>query len=138
MGTTTTATRSIARSSTARRTAARSLAEAKLDARIKPDVAALRSVTSYPRRHRPPLAVLPGGLESDETATVAGAAVVPIRTAKEVAAPAGSGRPAEDRRVPPAASPGPIRLTRRGKVVVSAVGAIAMAALAMLIWFGIG
>jgi len=80
-------------------------------------------------------------LESDETATaataMAGAAIVPIRTAKEAAAPAGSVRPAEDRRVPRAASSGPIRLTRRGKVVVSAVGAIAMAALAALIWFGI-
>ena len=40
-----------------------SAAEAKLDARIRPDITQLRSRTSYPRRHRPPLSVVAGGTE---------------------------------------------------------------------------
>src|SRR5215468_39460 len=113
MGTTSTATRSAATRSRVNT----SLAEAKLDARIRPDITVLRSVSSYPRRHRPVLELLPGGMEGGEAGGAAGAVVVPIRTTPT--------------------SPGPIRLTRRGKVVVSALGAVAVAALAVLIWFGV-
>jgi LysM domain len=37
-----------------------SAAEAKLEASIRPEITVLRARTSYPRRHRPPVAALPG------------------------------------------------------------------------------
>ena len=49
-----------------------SAAEAKLDARIRPEITVLRSRTSYPRRarghasRRPALAVLPGGADAGQ------------------------------------------------------------------------
>ena len=46
-----------------------SAAEAKLDARIRPDITVLRSRTSYPRRHRPPLSVIGGGDSGPSAAT---------------------------------------------------------------------
>ena len=45
-----------------------SAAEAKLDARIRPDISVLRSRTPYPRRHRPALAALPGGAQAGPAA----------------------------------------------------------------------
>ncbi len=38
-----------------------SAAEAKLEASIRPEITVMRARTSYPRRHRPALAALPGG-----------------------------------------------------------------------------
>ncbi|HEX7994048.1 MAG TPA: hypothetical protein VF506_09010, partial [Streptosporangiaceae bacterium] len=54
-----------------------SAAEAKLDARIRPEITILRSRTSYPRRtrrpvsRRPALSVLPGGADPAGAETVA-------------------------------------------------------------------
>jgi nucleoid-associated protein YgaU len=48
-----------------------SAAEAKLDARIRPDITVLRSRTSYPRRHRPPLSVIAGGAGARPSAAAA-------------------------------------------------------------------
>ena len=94
-----------------------STAEAKLDARIRPDITVMRSVTSYPRRHRPALAVLPGGLETDRVSESADAAVAP--------------------RVGAAARSAPARLTGRGRIVVGLLAVIAVASVAALIWLAI-
>ena len=51
-----------------------SAAEAKLDARIRPDITVLRSRTSYPRRHRPPLSVIAGGADAGPSAAGGAAA----------------------------------------------------------------
>ncbi len=51
-----------------------SAAEAKLDARIRPDITVLRSRTSYPRRHRPPLSVIAGGAGDGPSAAAGTAA----------------------------------------------------------------
>jgi len=113
-----------------------SAAEAKLDARIRPEITVLRSRTSYPRRarggqaHRPALAVLPGGVAAGR---------VP-RPAADGAAAAGGGvvlGAATIREAGPAAVSRPVRLTRRGKIVVGALVALAVASLATLIWLAI-
>ena len=80
-----------------------SAAEANLDARIRPEISALRSKTSYPRR-RPD-----------------------------------SGPQPPEPQVPasPAVRPGPIRLTRRGRIVVWTLGAFGVAALTALIWLAV-
>ncbi len=186
-----------------------SAAEAKLDARIRPDIAVLRSRTSYPRRargeaaRRPPLAVLAGGAEAGHAAkpskdadtpagpvpaaAVAGAVAVTAPVVRQVAArparageavsgpgcraatggqrpdatpagvtgngaPAASSQarlvrtgPAEEQaglalsaRPPMAPASGRVRLTRRGKIVVGALLALAVAGLAALIWLAVG
>jgi len=51
-----------------------SAAEARLDARIRPDITMLRSRTPYPRRHRPALAVLTGGADRPDGAEASAAA----------------------------------------------------------------
>jgi LysM domain-containing protein len=139
-----------------------SAAEAKLDARIRPEITILRSRTSYPRRtrrpvsHRPALSVLPGGAEAGqvvrptrEETEAAGAAAAPATLAE---AGVGAGpRPvpgqaaARQARVGEAASGparraaanGHVRLTRRGKIVVGALAGVAAAGLAVLIWLAI-
>ncbi|HYS33973.1 MAG TPA: LysM peptidoglycan-binding domain-containing protein [Streptosporangiaceae bacterium] len=125
-----------------------SAAEAKLEARIRPDITLLRSRTPYPKRHRPPLAVLPGGTEPGPAA--AGQAGQAGQAGKH----ADAGAPASEsagHRIPPsgpaagtlaraarpAAAPGPIRLTRRGRIVVGALVAIAVAGVAALIWLAV-
>jgi nucleoid-associated protein YgaU len=167
-----------------------SAAEAKLDARIRPDIAILRSRTPYPRRHRPALAVLPGGADPQGAAEAGrpSGRVVDGGTAERVvaarhavamrapsAAQAGQARPAgSDARVGHARSAAqvahvgsaarvglregaavsrpvgtastrstqsalqqPIRLTRRGRIVVSALAGVGVAMLAALIWFAV-
>ena len=125
-----------------------SAAEAKLDARIRPDITILRSRTSYPRRYRPVLTVLPGGAERRQAAERGPAA--------ESAAGAGNRMPAGDRlaagdRLPAgpavtgpartapraAALPGRIRLTRRGRIVIGALVVIAAAGVAAMIWLAV-
>jgi hypothetical protein len=99
-----------------------SAAEAKLDARIRPEITVLRSVTSYPRRHRPALVVIPGGREAD------GRAGSDDAVAAQVTAPATAVADRESARV---------RLTRRGKIVVGLLAAIAVAAVAALVWLAV-
>jgi hypothetical protein len=94
-----------------------SAAEAKLDARIRPDITVMRSVTSYPRRHRPALAVLPGGLETEQANGPAEAAVAA--------------------RVRASARSAPMRLTRRGTIVVGLLALIAVASVAALVWLAV-
>jgi hypothetical protein len=113
-----------------------SAAEAKLDARIRPDITIMRSRTSYPRRHRPALAVLPGG------ADLAGAAE---SGSAPRASQAGPGNAAVSRADPGAAACAmrsaaerrPIRLTRRGRIVIGAIAVVAAAGLAALIWLAV-
>ncbi len=200
-----------------------SAAEAKLDARIRPEIAVLRSRTSYPRRARgraasgPALAALREGADAgqaaghawaiaeargggafvaaaavvttgsiavagsvltqpdcgpdDEVTAVAAAGCSPGRGAvagvtrpgaatKPVArgagvssgagfaagAPISAMRAGATEREPGAvrrgqprqlAKAGPVRLTRRGKIVVGALVALAVAGLTVLIWFAI-
>jgi hypothetical protein len=80
-----------------------SAAEANLDARIRPEISALQSKTSYSRRR------------SD------------------------SGSPAPEPQVPtsPAVRPGPIRLTRRGRIIVWTLAAVGVAALTAVIWLAV-
>lgn len=190
-----------------------SAAEAKLDARIRPEIAVLRSRTPYPRRahgpaaRRPARAVLPGGAEAGRPAKPSGdgdgsagagavrdaaavtgagtaalarpvvrqAAVRPARAGEAASGP-GSRAAAGGRRpvVPsaaqaglgaPAGGPharqvrtgttaqsagpvlparpvrpsqaGPVRLTRRGKVVAGGLLALVVAGLAALIWLAV-
>ena len=145
-----------------------SAAEAKLDARIRPEITVLRSRTSYPRRarghasRRPALAVLPGGADAGQVVkptregtelgegtepvvavavpaavTRAGAVTVARPVQKRAAAlpeRAGEAASGPARR---AAADGHIRLTRRGKIVVSALVGLAVVGLAALIWIAI-
>ena len=112
-----------------------SAAEAKLDARIRPDITILRSRTPYPRRHRPALAILPGG------ADLPGAAESgrPPRAgqAGEVATVPRPDAGAAARTTRSAAQPQPIRLTRRGRIVIGAIAVVAAAGLAALIWLAV-
>jgi len=109
-----------------------STAEAKLDARIRPDITLLRSVTSYPRRDRPALAVLPGGRDADQPTGSTGVAFAPRGTEAR-----------KDSNVPrsPAARPAPqstrVRLTRRGKIVVGVLAVIVVASVAALVWLAV-
>ncbi len=84
-----------------------SQAEAKLDARVRPQITAMQARSGYPR-----LRVVPSPAEPK-----------PAR----IVAPA-SGRPAKRT---------PIRLTRRGRIVVGAAVAIGAAAAASLIWLAV-
>lgn len=77
-----------------------SAAEAKLDARVRPQISELRSRTPYPKRR--------SDSESQQ---------------------------AESPRSP--ARPAPIRLTRRGRIVVGALIGIGVAALAVVIWLAV-
>jgi nucleoid-associated protein YgaU len=145
-----------------------SAAEAKLDARIRPEITVLRSRTPYPRRAagRAPrgtaLTVLPGGAGSGQhsrhagepasagtvrvgvaltgitAATVARPAIRQAAARQDLAGEAASG-PAR-RAAVAGARPGTmsaVRLTRRGKIVVGALMALAAASLAALIWLAV-
>ncbi len=89
-----------------------SAAEAKLDARIRPEITALRARTPYPRRSSPATTDAAGQPE----------AVAPVPRAPEA--------PAVTRRTP-------VRLTRRGRIVVGTIAVIGTAAVASLIWLAI-
>jgi hypothetical protein len=137
-----------------------SAAEAKLDSRIRPEISVLRSKTSYPKRsraqaaRRPDLTVLrggampsggavplvgPGPVGGDEATARAGAAAEGAAFLTRTAPPAtgsdsGAARPVGRR---PTAPEAPLRLTRRGKVVVGALVALAVAGVTALIWLAI-
>jgi hypothetical protein len=136
-----------------------SAAEAKLDARIRPEITILRSRTSYPRRARrpvsrqPALSVLPGGADAGRvvratrngTEAEGPAAALAQAGADNVAPPVRGQAAARQARVGEAASGparraaanGHVRLTRRGKIVVCALVGVAVAGLAALIWLAI-
>ena len=77
-----------------------SAAEAKLDARVRPQISEMRSRTPYPKRR-------------------------PEAGSQEAQSPT------------PAVRPAPIRLTRRGRIVVGTLIGIGVAALAAVIWLAI-
>ena len=125
-----------------------SAAEAKLDARIRPDITILRSRTPYPRRHRPALAVLPGDADQPGVAATDRAPRTGRARQAESAGidpeegPVGwaghAGQPVRaDQVVRSTLQPQPIRLTRRGRIVVGALIAIAVAGVAALIWVAV-
>lgn len=119
-----------------------SRAEAELDARIRPEIALLRSRTPYPRRRRAGAA----GSTAESTAGTAGstaesAAGSTAGTAGSTAGRTAAGAAASAQR-PGAARPArpasPIRLTRRGRVVVSLLLLIGVTLLAGLLWLALG
>ena len=91
-----------------------SAAEANLNARVRPQIVALRSKTPYPKRR------------TEAGAAVAVAGARPVLT---VVGPAPA-RPAVAARTP-------IKLTRRGRVVVGVLIGLAVTAVAILIWFAV-
>jgi len=102
-----------------------SAAEAKLDARVRPQISQMQSRTPYPKRR--------SGAVSQEAESQAAlpAGVVSLAAARaRVAASA-----AEPVLTP--ARPAPIRLTRRGRIVVGTLIGIGVAALAAVIWLAI-
>jgi nucleoid-associated protein YgaU len=113
-----------------------SAAEAKLDARIRPDITILRSRTSYPRRHRPALAVLPGGADLPAAAE-SGRPPRTSQAGQKVAAVLRPDAGEAARATRTAAEPPPIRLTRRGRIVIGVLVAVAVAGVAALIWLAV-
>lgn len=159
-----------------------SAAEAKLDARIRPDITVLRSRTSYPRRHRPPLSVIGGGADAGPSAAAGSAATESsehfasasstetfartvsterttwrvARTERRVMArsaaarrataaesavarsgPATASSPASVRSVRATSASAPIRLTRRGRIVLGMLITMVVAAVTALIWLAV-
>jgi nucleoid-associated protein YgaU len=159
-----------------------SAAEAKLDARIRPDITVLRSRTSYPRRHRPPLSVIGGGADAGSSADAGTAAAVSSeqfasasstqtfsrtvsterttwrvarsqrtvmaraaavrRTAAAESAvaaprPAGASSSAPIRSAMVTSASAPIRLTRRGRIVLGVLITVVVAAMTALIWLAV-
>lgn len=100
-----------------------SQAEARLDASIRPAITVLRSRTSYPPRHRPGLAAS----AADSPSTTGGDAVAVAGPSTQRGAGARGAAP----------EPGPVRLTRRGRVVVGVLIAVGVVALAGLLWLTI-
>jgi nucleoid-associated protein YgaU len=80
-------------------------AEAKLEAKVRPQIAAMQARSGYPRLR------LVGAGASEETADTGAPATPPRRAGRT-----------------------PIRLTRRGRIVVGVLAAIGVAAVASLIW----
>ncbi len=111
-----------------------SAAEAKLDARVRPLISEMRSRTPYPKRRSD---AGPQEAESQTPAETAGSeATLPVGVASLAAARArAEARSAEPRRS--SARPAPIRLTRRGRIVVGALIGIGVAAMAALIWLAV-
>lgn len=122
-----------------------SAAEANLNARVRPQIVALRSKTPYPKR-RPEgvaAAVVAGGrpaLSVVGPAAVSGSSVRlsvvgGSETGRSVPGRPGSGRSAAGRS--DVAARTPIKLTRRGRVVVGVLIGLAMAAVAVAIWLAV-
>lgn len=99
-----------------------SAAEAKLDARIRPEITALRSRTPYPKRRTS--ASVPGA------AAPAHASETPRHLRAVVTTP-----PVATARV--ATGRTPIRLTKRGRIVVGTLIVIGAAAAVSLIWLAL-
>jgi len=125
-----------------------SAAEARLDARIRPEITVLRSRTPYPKR-RPPAAQAArqwapaeAGRHLTSVAPTRSAATDPAGwLAGEPAARLGTeparrseAEPARQSESGPPAQPGPIRLTRRGRIVVGALLVIGVVIMAGLVW----
>jgi len=116
-----------------------SAAEAKLDARIRPEIAIMRSRTSYPKRRlavvtepaigREAVAAAASAAAAGDSAAGTGRQAPPL-VAADPAEPAPPVVTAERRTVPE----GPIRLTRRGRIVVGAALVFTMLTLAGLLW----
>lgn len=118
-----------------------SAAEAKLDARIRPDITVLRSVTPYPRRRRPALTVLDGGVDKGRAARQAagaGAAEGGAAAGRAAEGCRGPGRLARPHAIPAVTAAGPVRLTRRGKILLAVFALIAVAGAALLMWLAVG
>ncbi|HET7012657.1 MAG TPA: LysM peptidoglycan-binding domain-containing protein [Streptosporangiaceae bacterium] len=94
-----------------------SAAEANLNARVRPQIVALRAKTPYPKRRPEGVAAIAVGGPRPALSLVG-------------ARPAADGRPAAGQRTP-------IKLTRRGRIVVGTLIGLAMVAVAVLIWFGV-
>lgn len=109
-----------------------SAAEARLSADIRPQITVLRSRSSYPARKRPPAATSgPAGVGGERSlATLAAGAARPGEPA-----PGAGGTSAASVRL--VRQPAPIRLTRRGRVVVGAVVIMAAVAAAGLLWLAV-
>ena len=132
-----------------------SAAEAKLDARIRPDITAMQSRTPYPKRRLsvvpqsgtgesvPSGAPLPasarrGAGQDDELEAIASAAGVMSGARRADSAPtAGVSQLADAARRADAqrqAARTPIRLTRRGRIAVGALVFVTVIAAAALLW----
>lgn len=72
-----------------------SAAEAKLEASIRPEITVMRARTSYPRRHRPGLAALPGGQSDTAARALPAGQAGPAADAGNAAGPTGEPRPGE-------------------------------------------
>ncbi len=138
-----------------------SAAEANLNARVRPQIVALRAKTPYPKRRpegsaaagvggqRPALALVgaavaaPGPVVTGSRAGAAGPgggvrlSVVKLSAAQESVAgrPAGPAARAAGR--PVAGARTPIKLTRRGRVVVGVLIGFAVTAVALIIWLAV-
>jgi nucleoid-associated protein YgaU len=125
-----------------------SAAEAKLDARIRPDITEMRSRTPYPKRR---LSVVPpaggsaaaepastgGGDDGQLEAVAAAAGVITGASRPESAGTGGvtvlrAGTPRHPARHEQARTP--IRLTRRGRLVVGGLVIVTVIAAAALLW----
>lgn len=89
-----------------------SAAEAKLEARIRPEVTVMRARTSYPRRHRPALSALPGGQAEAEARALppgdsAGGALHAVRAVPWPGGESGAGGARGARAMAGAAEPRP-------------------------------
>jgi hypothetical protein len=128
-----------------------SAAEAKLDARVRPQILQLRSRTPYPKRRSDAESQQPDHQSAAEAAEPQSAdpqAATPVGVASLAAARARvEARAAEPQRSPspqaasgarrPSAARVPIRLTRRGRIVVGTLIGIAVAAVAAVIWLAV-
>lgn len=122
-----------------------SAAEAKLDARVRPQILQLRSRTPYPKR-RPDAESQQDHQSAPEAAVPQAAAPVGVASLAAARARA-EARAADPQRSPgPQPAPGarhpsagrtPIRLTRRGRIVVGTLIGIAVAAVAAVIWLAV-
>jgi len=108
-------------------------AEAKLDARVRPQITAMRARTGYPRLRLVDAAPDAGTPDAGATAAAATGAAATGAAATGAAATGAGARAASRGR----GERTPIRLTRRGRIVVGAAVAIGAVAAASLIWFAI-
>jgi hypothetical protein len=107
-----------------------SAAEANLNARVRPQIVALRSKTPYPKRRPEGVAAAAVAAGRPVLSVVGGSqagGLVPGRSA--------SRSPVAGRA--DAAARTPIKLTRRGRVVLGVLIGLAVAAVAIAIWFAV-
>jgi LysM repeat protein len=107
-----------------------SAAEANLNARVRPQIVALRSKTPYPKRRTDAGAAAAVGGAVVRGAVVGGAAVRGAVAGRGAVGGGAVGGAAVGARTP-------IKLTRRGRVVVGVLIGLAVAAVAIAIWFAV-